>query len=252
MKKRVQRWFQVLGQLFYKRVLWIMAFAVLFGALGYQFDRYKFDKAPSEQFVQYYDFSVNNARAGDDVFFKVCRRHDELYNYNGNLTVYIVPNTNDTSQNVKVYSQALGGTLKAGDCENKVIKPSNFSHKPGNYTMGFCISFKVKYDFEKRACKDSNVYTIYPQPEDAQAQIKYYQDQIDALMQQQADNTQPLDLYAGPALNPSTEQRQQRSSTPVSPTQPAPTPSAVVTPLPVPAPTPTPCTLRLLGICVLG
>lgn len=156
-------------------------FSIIGNQLYYAYDKHSYDVAPDSQFVDYYDFTVNNAREGENVFFKVCRKHDKNYHYTGTLTVYIVPNTNNPKDNIKVYSKGLEGTLNPGDCENKVLKASNFHQSPGNYVMRFNIEIKVKYGITKQGFKESNVYTIYPQPTDLQAQIKYYQNIISQL-----------------------------------------------------------------------
>lgn len=180
-----------IGKLFKQRAMSILIFAALFAVIGNQLytlaDKYYYSHEPASTFIDYYAFNVNNARAGEDVYFQVCRKHDQNYQYTGDLTVNVVLTKEGNAKDAetrKVYSRPLAGTLNSGECENKVLRASDFKHEPGNYIMRFDIAVKVKYDNIKRGNKDSNVYTIYPQPTDVQQQITYYQTIIDKLTSQ--------------------------------------------------------------------
>lgn len=173
-----------------RRALTIVIFGALFAIIGNQgytlVDKYHYSHAADSSFIDYYSFDVNNARSGEDVYFQVCRKHDQNYQYTGNLSVSIINTASDPKavSSTKVYSRQLGGTLNPGECENKVLRASDFDHQPGSYVMRFNIEIHVKYGFVKRGFKESNIYTIYPQPTDVQDQIKYYQLQIDNLNSQ--------------------------------------------------------------------
>lgn len=177
---------KTLGTVLLTRALPILTFAILFGIVSVQIDRWKVNEQPASDFVNYTAFDVQNARAGEDVYFKVCRDHKANYTYSGALTVYIYRDVDPKGTPTKVYAKDIGGSIRT-ECENKVLRASDFQHTPGTYKMAFCIDFNVKYNIQKTACKDSNIYKIYPQPTDLQQQLQYYQNQIDILNQQMTD-----------------------------------------------------------------
>lgn len=181
--KKIISFLKTLGLLLFTRALPALTLAILFGVIAVQIDRWQVNNAPASDYVNYTAFDVANARAGEDVYFKVCRDHQENYTYSGALTVYIYRDADPKSTPTKVYSKDLGGSIRT-TCENKVLRAADFSHSAGTYKMAFCVDFYVKYNTKKTACKDSNIYKIYPQPTDLNDQLKYYQDQIDILNEQ--------------------------------------------------------------------
>jgi hypothetical protein len=253
--ERVKRIFGVIGKLLYTRGLPVLTLAILFGVVAVQFDKRSVNNAPASDFINYTAFDVQNARAGEDVYFKVCRDHKENYVYAGALTVYVYRDVDPTGTQTKVYAKDIGGSIRT-QCENKVLRASDFSHSSGTYKMAFCVNFKVKYDIEKTACKESNIYKIYPQPTDVNDQLKYYQQQIENLNKQMQDNgvNEPSDLrvpsgstqggssntvprppttIGTPAPNPQQPTAQQPTDNSGSQTTPPPEPQ---------------CTVNLLGI----
>lgn len=224
----------ILGLLFYKRAFKVVLFAALFAIIGNQgytlVDKYHYNHAADSDFIDYYSFDVNNARAGEDVYFQVCRKHDQNYKYEGTLQVSVLRNADDqASTAAQVYSQPIGGTLNAGECENKVLRASTFVHTPGNYVMRFNVEIKVKYGYVKRGFKESNVYTIYPQPADVQQQIQYYQNIINNLQ------AQPTSPTSSQRSQPDSLKVPSGQTTPQSSTDTQP----VVTPMIVGQPSPT-------------
>lgn len=183
---KILRFFKTSGRLLLTRGVPALTLAILFGVVAVQIDRYRVQQAPASDYINYTAFDVQNARAGEDVYFKVCRDHQENYTYAGALTVYVYRDVDPKNTPTKVYAKDIGGSIRT-NCENKVLRASDFQHSPGTYKMAFCVDFKVDYDISKTACKDSNIYKIYPQPTDIQQQLKYYQDQIDMLNKQLSD-----------------------------------------------------------------
>lgn len=180
---KIKNWFKVVGVLLWTRAIPALTLAILFGIVAVQVDRWHVNNAPASDYVNYTAFDVANARAGEDVYFKVCRDHLENYTYSGALTVYIYRDADPKSTPTKVYSKELGGSIRT-TCENKVLRAADFNHNAGTYKMAFCVDFYVKYNTKKTACKDSNIYKIYPQPTDLNDQLQYYQSQIDMLNEQ--------------------------------------------------------------------
>ena len=227
--RKIVNFFKTLGMLFATRALPIATFAILFAVVAVQIDRWQLNNAPATDFINYTAFDVQNARAGEDVYFKVCRDHEENYTYAGALTVYIYRDADPKGTPTKVYARDIGGSIRT-ECENKVLRAADFRHDPGTYKMAFCINFEVKYSIQKTACRDSNIYKIYPQPTDIQQQLKYYQDQIDILNRQLKDRgvEGAADSMQTPAAAP-------RSVSPNSPT-------ANASPQPQQAPQQTPST----------
>lgn len=170
-----------------KRALPITAFALLAGISAIVIDRAIVEGRSGEDYVKYTQFSVLNARAGENVYFKVCREHKEDYNFNGVISVYIYRNADPKETPLQVHSQDIRGSIR-GECENKVIYSKDFIHDPGTYKMGFCVDFEVKYHKRKTVCKDSNIYTVYAQPEDVNGQIEYYQKLIESLQAREAES----------------------------------------------------------------
>lgn len=180
------RFLKTTGMLLITRGVPAATLAILFGVVAVQIDRWHVQQAPASDYINYTAFDVQNARAGEDVYFKVCRDHKANYVYTGALTVYIYRDVDPKGTPTKVYAKDIGGSIRTS-CENKVLRASDFQHTPGTYKMAFCVDFKVDYQIGKTACKDSNIYKIYPQPTDIQQQLKYYQDQIDILNKQLQD-----------------------------------------------------------------
>ena len=183
---KVTRFFKTSGMLLITRGVPALTLAILFGVVAVQIDRWRVQQVLASDYINYTAFDVQNARAGEDVYFKVCRDHKENYTYAGALTVYVYRDVDPKNTPTKVYAKDIGGSIRT-NCENKVLRASDFQHSPGTYKMAFCVDFKVDYQIQKTACKDSNIYKIYPQPTDIQQQLKYYQDQIDMLNRQLSD-----------------------------------------------------------------
>jgi hypothetical protein len=107
--------------------------------------------------------------------------------YDGDLSIYIIANADKPEESkAQVYSRDIGGTIQ-NDCENKVIRASDFKHNVGTYEMGFCVRFKVKYGYEKEQCKTSNRYRIYGQPQDVDTRIRDLEQQLESARQERAD-----------------------------------------------------------------
>lgn len=238
-----------------KRAIPIMAFAILLGLAAYMLDRHNVRQAPGEDFVNYYSFDVQNSREGEDVFFKVCRTHDELYHYDGGLTVYVYKNDDTKAKPVKVYARDITGNLQ-GDCENKVLKTEDFYHNPGTYKMAFCINFTVKYDIAKNVCKDSNIYKIYPQPSDINSRLRFYEQQLKILRKQLKESDSDKEAAPSsmavpeqsttPSSSSSSAKKQPSQSSDSNVPDPNPTPT---NPTPDPEPV-TECRVNLLGLCL--
>lgn len=168
----------------FRAVMWrlipVIVFALIFMQVAVMIDQAHYRNAPASDFLQYTDFSVQNARVGEDVYFKVCRTHQSNIHYTGNVEVFIITNPDQKNeQKVKVYGRDTAGVIDT-DCSNKVIRASDFRHEAGTYEMTFCVDFKVKYGYEKEICKTSNRYRIYPQPADLESQITDLQQRLSA------------------------------------------------------------------------
>lgn len=201
---KVINFLKILGKVLLTRALPALTLAILFGVVAVQFDKWRVQNQPASDFINYTAFDVQNARASEDVYFKVCRDHKENYTYAGALTVYVYRDVDPKGTQTKVYAKDIGGSIRT-DCENKVLRASDFAHTAGTYKMAFCIDFKVKYEIQKTACKESNIYKIYPQPTDIDAQLQYYQQQIEMLQRQQSDTSvnSPSSLEAPQTTAPS-------------------------------------------------
>jgi hypothetical protein len=249
--KKFLRTILSLIRVIFSRAVPIITFAVMFIIIATVVDRYAIQKAPATDFVNYYSFQVPNARTGEDVFFTVCRTHKENFHYDGDLQVLVYNSTDPSEKPTTVFSKDIGGTLRDGDCQNKVLLASDYSHKTGTYKMSFCITFNVKYGIEKTACKESNIYKIYAQPSDVQSQIEFYQKQIDDLQKQLSDSesaavnkSSSLDTSdSSTGSNGATGSTTNNTSTDNSTTN-----NSTATP----PPAPTTCTIDALGIIKLG
>lgn len=201
---KVTSFLKTVGILLFTRALPALTLAILFGVVAVQVDKWRVQNQPASNFINYTAFDVQNARAGEDVYFKVCRDHKENYTYSGALTVYVYRDVDPKGTQTKVYAKDIGGSIRT-ECENKVLRASDFQHTAGTYKMAFCVDFKVKYDIGKTACKDSNIYKVYPQPTDINQQLQYYQQQIEMLQRQQTDTSvnSPNSLEAPAVSSPS-------------------------------------------------
>lgn len=171
------------------RLPMVLICIALFVYLGYSLDRYKVEHASAKEFIEYYDFTVSNARDSEDVFFKVCRKHKGGERYSGTLRIFVVTNPEKPEeQQTKIYSKSGDGVLASSECENKVLKQSDFHHVPGAYKMTVSLCLTVKYDFQKCVEQDSNIYRIYPQPEDIEGKIRVYEERLQQLQQQLRDS----------------------------------------------------------------
>lgn len=199
------------------RLLPVLGFAVLGGIVSIQIDRHFVQQAPGEDFLNYTQFTVNNAREGEDVNFTLCRDHRQNYNVNGNLNVYVIRSDNDTPY--QVFARDVNDQV-TNECDNKEITASDFHHEPGLYEMRFCVDFTVKYNIQKTVCKESNRYKIYAQPEDILGQIERVEGLLSELKQQQQDSIARRDTSSQSSNvavqdpNQQTEQRQNPATPP--------------------------------------
>lgn len=165
----------------------VIIFAFILSQVAILIDQKSYRDAPADDFLKYTDFSVQNARENEDVYFKVCRDRVSNIQYDGDLSIYIVANADKPEESrAQVYSRDIGGTIQ-NECENKVIRASDFKHNVGTYEMGFCVRFKVKYGYEKEQCKTSNRYRIYSQPQDVDSRINDLEQQLESARQERAD-----------------------------------------------------------------
>jgi len=166
----------------------VIIFAFILSQVAILIDQKSYRDAPADDFLKYTEFSVQNARENEDVYFKVCRDRVSNIQYDGDLSIYIIANADKPEESkAQVYSRDIGGTIQ-NDCENKVIRASDFKHNVGTYEMGFCVRFKVKYGYEKEQCKTSNRYRIYSQPQDVDTRIRDLEQQLESARQERADS----------------------------------------------------------------
>lgn len=236
----------VVGVIF-KRLLPVATFFILFVIVASMIDRKITEDRPATDYLRYYSFDVQNAREGEDVQFRVCRSRDSNFNYNGRLSVYVVPDATQPNKDAQVFGKDIGGTLRPGDCENKVLRASEFKHAPGKYKMFISVSFREpRYNFEKTTTFTSNIYTVYAQPTDLEGRIQFLQQQLDQAneMLREAQTGQPAvgdDLRAPTGQAPQT----QPQSVTVQPNQQSP---SQTTPAQTQPQTREVCTINLLGI----
>lgn len=187
------------------RFIPVIVFGLLAAQIAVWVDQKHYREAPASDFLQYTDFSVQNARENEDVYFKVCRQRVSDIRYSGDLNIYIIANAdkNDESK-IKVYGRNLAGTIR-NECENKVIRASDFKHAVGTYEMGFCVNFNVKYGYEKQVCRVSNRYRIYAQPSDLESKIRDLELQLENAKQQQKDSSSNINAgQTGTGVQPPT------------------------------------------------
>ncbi len=182
-RDRVQRAYHLFSIIMW-RLVPVIIFAFLFAAIATSIDKHNYRVAPATDFLNYTQFSVTNAREGEDVYFNVCRDSKSNIHYDGDLNIYIIANAEQSDEKrIQTYSRDISGTIQ-GDCENKVIKASDFKHTVGTYEMGFCVRFTVKYGYEKEVCKTSNRYRIYAQPIDLESKIRDLEMQLESARDQ--------------------------------------------------------------------
>lgn len=187
----------------FRRAIPIATFAILFIIIFSIIDRTSTMNRPAEDYIRYTRFYVPNARESEDLHFTVCRDHKQTFNYSGNITVYIQPEPNGSGNETKVFVKEIGGFLRPGDCEDKVLLASEYNHAPGKYKMYVTTTFnEPKYHYEKTTDYSSNVYTIYPIPEDLEAKIDALEKQLEQtrrqlLEAQTGQSTIDSDMAAG-------------------------------------------------------
>lgn len=196
-----------------KRLLPVATFLILFVIIASLIDRKITMDRPATDYLRYYSFNVQNAREGEDVNFQVCRAHDQNYSYSGDLSIYVIPNATKPNEDAKVFAKDIGGTLRPGTCENKILLASEFKHTPGKYKMFVSVSFREpRYNIEKTTSFSSNIYTIYAQPTELNASIEYLQQQLEQAQRQLQDansnSTSATDDFEAPgtATTPATTQ----------------------------------------------
>lgn len=203
MKDKLHFFWHAFSQIMIKIILPLLVMFWLGSFIAVKIDRYKVQHAPSTDYVRYTSFFVNGAYEGEDVNFTVCREFKDRYRYEGDLAVFIVPDSNKPEMAQKVYSRAIGSKYNNQPCEAKRIKESDFHHSPGSYRMSFRVCFPVKYGYPKCSPDiQSNVYRIRTRPEDAASLIEYYQGLIDQLQ----GDVDPGSMAAPAATKPSSTQ----------------------------------------------
>lgn len=232
--------------------------AVLLGAvgifIGYQIDYSNVDRAPASDYLRYTQFTVQNARVGEDVNFIACREYQRPYVVDSNLNVYVIesPGTGD-ERPVAVYGRTNSTTLTS-NCENKTIREEDFHHTPGEYEIRACVEFEVRYDIKKNVCEKSNRYRIYDTPQNLQEQIDTLKKEQERLLGELNDAegapSPTQGVTGGATSNPS---RSATSPTPTPSPQPQPTQPTTPTPVPENPPNvivapPRQCTVSVLGL----
>lgn len=198
-KDRFQRAYHLFSIIMW-RLVPVIIFAFLFASIATVIDRHNYRSAPATDFLNYTQFNVTNAREGEDVYFNVCRDTKSNINYDGDLNIYIIANAEQSDEKrIQTYSRDINGTIQ-NDCENKVIKASDFKHTVGTYEMGFCVRFKVKYGFEKEVCKTSNRYRIYAQPTDLESKIRDLEMQLESAREQLGATTGNINAQQNSSL----------------------------------------------------
>lgn len=239
----------VVGVIF-KRLLPVATFFILFVLLAAMIDRSVTEKRPATDYLRYYSFDVQNAREGEDVNFRVCRSRESNFNYNGRLSVYVIPDSTKPNNDAQVFGKDIGGTLRPGDCENKVLLASEFRHSPGKYKMFITVSFREpRYNFEKTTTFTSNIYSIYAQPTDLEGRIQYLQQQLDQANQQLQDAATGQPSVGDDLTAPSSQtQPQQPAQQQTVIVQPNPQTPQQTTPAQTTPATREVCTVNLLGV----
>lgn len=182
-KRRATRIFATFSAIMY-RLVPIVVLAAIFAQGAIIIDQNHYREAEASEFLNYTEFTVQNARENEDVYFKICRERVSTIHYDGDLSVYIIANADKSDEKrVQVYSRDISGSV-TNNCENKVIRAVDFKHAVGTYEMGFCVSFKVKYGFDKEACRTSNRYRIYNQPTDLESKIRDLETQLQTAQEQ--------------------------------------------------------------------
>lgn len=182
------------------RLIPMVILALVFAQVALLIDQNAYRKAPASDFLNYTEFTVQNARENEDVYFKICRERVSTIHYDGDLSIYIIANADKNDEKrVQVYSRDISGSV-TNNCENKVIRAVDFKHDVGTYEMGFCVSFKVKYGFDKEACHTSNRYRIYAQPTDLESKIRDLETQLQTAKEQLSVTQGDITYQQSPSL----------------------------------------------------
>lgn len=221
--------------------------------IGYQIDYANVERTPATEYMQYTQFTVQNARVNEDVNFNVCRDYQRPYLVESNINIYVIQNPGTEQEKpVAVYGRTNSTTLN-GNCESKIIRNEDFHHQPGEYEIRGCVDFNVRYDIPKQVCETSNRYRIYETPRNLQEQIDDLENQLKSLEQQRAASEQvERQSVAGggsSTTNPSTSQpaTQQPAVTPIQPETPTDEEDEEATPPPATRP----CVVSVLGLNLL-
>lgn len=219
---KVLRPFAITLYVIIKRAIPIIVFALLLAITATMIDRHNVRSAAGSNYINYYAFNVTNAREGEDVYFTVCRRHEQNYAYSGNLSVYVYRNADPKETPVQVHSKDIKGNLHNAECENKVLRAADFTHTKGTYKMSFCVNFNVKYNEPKTVCKDSNIYKIYANPTDISSRITFYENQLNTLraQMQEANSGTTTEQFGDSSMSTNNSQQ---TVTPNEPQQSEPT-----------------------------
>lgn len=216
----------------YAKLIGIRAFgAMILGAIGifigYQIDYTLTERAPATDYVKYSQFTVQNARVGEDVNFKLCREYEETYLVRSTIDVYVVQNPGTQAERVvAVYGRDYANTL-AGTCVNATIRNVDFQHLPGEYEIKRCSNFEVRYSIAKSLCVTSNRYRVYDMPRTLESQIKDLERQRreleERLKESRAAGNQPqieTQQSSQPPVTspPEPEERRQAEQSPPAPT----------------------------------
>lgn len=210
-KKRLGRLAKY-AQLISVRAVLSILLGFLFFTVAYYVDYNHQARRPGTDFVQYTQFTAQNARIGEDINYTVCRTYDRAYHVDANLRIYVVPDPETPdAKAVEVYGRTQQDTLE-GQCDNKVIQSQDYSHEAGRYELRLCSAFRVRYNHPKLVCITSNRYTVYDTPESIDSQLKRAKERIEQLerMRSESQNVPIAPTNSSPIITtPSTEEQRQ-------------------------------------------
>lgn len=196
------------------------ALSILLGTalfmIGFLGDYYYQKGRPGTDFVQYTQFTVQNARVNEDVNFTVCRSYDMNYQVDANIRVYVLDTKNPEAKPREVFGRTQQDTLE-GNCDNKVIENRDYAHLPGRYELRLCVDFEVRHRLPKQVCLSSNVYTIYDTPGSLQEQLETLKRQQAELERQIRESNNISASQPSSQGSTGTTQRQSAQSQPSTP-----------------------------------
>lgn len=171
--------------LLWKRIPWIVAYALALTGVLFLIEFASYRYSEGEKFLRYNRFHINTVEEGQDVPFEACKETDTAYRVVGARKIYRIPEGKGEIDKVLVKTYPLDSIITTTPCVSAFISQEQYAFKAGTYQVYTDFNFTVKYGNQKSVTFKSNIFTVLPNRpatvEQIEAKIRELEKQIKLL-----------------------------------------------------------------------